>query len=135
MSPQAAQDGPVRFRGLFPIVHTPFTAEGAVDYDSLQRLVSHVRERAEGMTFPGFASEFCRLTDDEILACARTIVKTAGPDCRVILNITAQATQRYVHVNDEELFAAVERARGGHKFRHSESSGQNERPTEAGLIH
>ncbi len=32
-------------------------------------------------------------------------------------------TQRYVHVNDEELFAAVAKARGGHKSGHSEQWG------------
>ncbi|MBM3762565.1 MAG: site-specific integrase [Acidobacteria bacterium] len=44
-------------------------------------------------------------------------------------------TQRYVHVNDEELFAAVEKARSGHKIRHKEEIEQKERPTEAGLLH
>ena len=82
-----------RFRGLFPIVQTPFTAEGEVDFDSLRRLVRHVRGRAEGLTFPGFASEFWRLTEEEILACAEVIVEAASADCRTILNVTAQATQ------------------------------------------
>jgi dihydrodipicolinate synthase/N-acetylneuraminate lyase len=67
-----------RFRGLFPIVQTPFTAEGAVDFDSLRRLVRHVCGRAEGLTFPGFASEFWRLTEEEILG-------TDIPDTPVVL--------------------------------------------------
>jgi len=43
-------------------------------------------------------------------------------------------TQRYVHVNDEELFAAVEKARGEHSFGHTSKNGQKERPTEVGLL-
>lgn len=81
-----------RFRGLFPIVQTPYTAEGEVDFDSLRRLTRHMRGRAEGLTFPGFASEFWRLTDDEVLECGRAIVAESDSDCVVILNVTAQAT-------------------------------------------
>lgn len=81
-----------RFRGLFPIVQTPFTAEGEVDFDSLRRLARHMRGRAEGLTFPGFASEFWRLTDDEVLECGLAITEEADADCLVILNVTAQAT-------------------------------------------
>jgi 4-hydroxy-tetrahydrodipicolinate synthase len=77
---------------LYPIVHTPFTNEGEVDFDSLRRLVAHTAERAEGLVFPGFASEFWRLTDAEILECAGLIAAGAPPESTVILNVTAQAT-------------------------------------------
>lgn len=83
---------PARFRGLYPIVQTPFTEEGEVDFDSLRRLARHMRGRVEGLTFPGFASEFWRLTDDEALECALAIVEEADVQCVVILNVTAQAT-------------------------------------------
>lgn len=64
----------VSFAGLYPIVHTPFDSHGAVDYDSLRRLVQHVRGAgADGLVFPGFASEWWRLTDEEILECASCI--------------------------------------------------------------
>lgn len=88
------------FRGLFPIVQTPFTGVGEVDFDSLRRLVRYVGERAEGMTFPGFASEFWRLTDEEILECGAVIAAESAPDSMVILNTTPQST-----------LAAVRRAR------------------------
>ncbi len=88
-----------RFRGLYPIIQTPFTAEGEVDYDSLRRLVRHVVERAEGATFPGFASEFWRLTDEEILECGAVIAGEAA-ERMAILNVTPQSTA-----------AAVKRAR------------------------
>jgi len=83
----------IRFRGLFPVVQTPFREKGEVDFDSLVRLVAHVGEcGADGVVFPGFASEFWRLSDSEILQCAESMSKTAGHSLRVILNITAQST-------------------------------------------
>ncbi|MBI4890853.1 MAG: dihydrodipicolinate synthase family protein [Acidobacteria bacterium] len=77
---------------MFPILHTPFTSDGEVDFDSLRRLVSHAGALAEGLVFPGFASEFWRLNGDEIAACAEIIVQTAPPHSRVILNVTPQAS-------------------------------------------
>jgi 4-hydroxy-tetrahydrodipicolinate synthase len=62
------------FDGLYPILQTPFDANGEVDYDSLRRLVDHVRaEGVEGIVFPGFVSEWWRLTDAEILECALAV--------------------------------------------------------------
>ena len=75
------------FRGLFPILHTPFDTNGDVDFDSLRRLIRHVRDAGvEAIVFPGFASEWWRLTDAEVLECAACI----GSPC--VLNVTAQAT-------------------------------------------
>ncbi len=83
----------LRFRGLFPILHTPFTEVGEVDFDSLVRLVGHVCEcGAEGLAFPAFASEFWRLSEAEIMECASCIVKASDGRLRVILNVTAQST-------------------------------------------
>lgn len=62
------------YSGLYPILHTPFGKNGELDLDSFRRLVAHVREqRVEGLVFPGFVSEWWRLTDAEILECAAAI--------------------------------------------------------------
>jgi 4-hydroxy-tetrahydrodipicolinate synthase len=77
----------MRFRGLYPILHTPFDNNGELDFDSLRRLIRFVRaEGVEAIVFPGFASEWWRLTDAEIAECAECI----GWPC--VLNVTAQAT-------------------------------------------
>jgi dihydrodipicolinate synthase/N-acetylneuraminate lyase len=77
----------MRFRGLYPVLHTPFDDNGSVDFDSLRRLLVHVREQgADGIVFPGFVSEWWRLTDAEISECASCIGE------RAILNVTAQST-------------------------------------------
>ena len=75
------------YSGLYPILHTPFDSNGEVDYDSLRRLVAYVREQGvEGVVFPGFVSEWWRLTDAEVLECAAAL----GGD--FIGVITPQAT-------------------------------------------
>lgn len=75
------------YSGLYPILHTPFDSNGEVDYDSLRRLVAYVREQGvEGIVFPGFVSEWWRLTDAEVLECA------AGLGGNFIGVITPQAT-------------------------------------------
>lgn len=84
--------GRFRFRGLYPVLQTPFRENGDVDFDSLRRLVRHVRQYADGMAFPGFASEFWRLSSQEILECAAVIAREAGPG-GLIFNITAEATR------------------------------------------
>jgi 4-hydroxy-tetrahydrodipicolinate synthase len=62
------------YRGLYPILHTPFDGNGEVDHDSMRRLVRHVRDAGvEEIVYPGFVSEWWRLTDDEILTCAEHI--------------------------------------------------------------
>ncbi|MFN7542826.1 MAG: tyrosine-type recombinase/integrase [Acidobacteriota bacterium] len=43
-------------------------------------------------------------------------------------------TQRYIHVSDEQSFAALEKVRGGHSIGHTANMDQNERPAEAGLL-
>lgn len=78
----------MRYAGLFPILHTPFDADGEVDFDSFRRLVGYVRDAGvKGVVFPGFASEWWRLTDDEILECACCIGRT------FIGVVTPQATK------------------------------------------
>lgn len=62
------------YSGLCPILHTPFDGNGEVDFDSFRRMVASVRdEGVEGLVYPGFVSEWWRLTDDEVLECAAAI--------------------------------------------------------------
>ncbi|CAN5269243.1 dihydrodipicolinate synthase family protein [soil metagenome] len=55
-----------RVEGVCPVVATPFTAEGAVDYESFRRTLRHlIGAGVRSVMFPGFASEFYKLTDAE----------------------------------------------------------------------
>lgn len=52
--------------GVFPIVPTPFDADGRPDEADLRRAVDFiVRAGADGLVFPGVASEFDTLSGDE----------------------------------------------------------------------
>jgi len=86
-------------RGVIPILQTPFDEEGRLDLISLQREVQYVCDaKADGLCFPGFVSEWWKLSGEEILLAARTIREASS--IPVIFNVTAQST-----------FLAVEQAR------------------------
>jgi dihydrodipicolinate synthase/N-acetylneuraminate lyase len=79
------------FRGVFAIPPTPFTDDGGVDYEGLNRCVDFcVAAGAHGIVAPVNASEFWTLTDDERKAVAQTIIaRTAG---RAMTMIGVQGT-------------------------------------------
>jgi 4-hydroxy-tetrahydrodipicolinate synthase len=58
---QATPDKPMR--GIFPIMSTPFTESGAVDYEDLEREVDFLAQcGVHGMVWPQLASEYATLT-------------------------------------------------------------------------
>lgn len=55
-----------RIWGVFPVVAVPFSADQEVDFDGFRTIVAkQVEAGAHGVMFPGFASEFHKLTRDE----------------------------------------------------------------------
>jgi 4-hydroxy-tetrahydrodipicolinate synthase len=80
-------------RGVLPILQTPFGEDGALDIESLRREVDYVcAAGVPGMAFPGFASEWWKLSQEEILACARVIRAESKNKAQLVLNVTAQST-------------------------------------------
>ncbi|MBN9796491.1 MULTISPECIES: dihydrodipicolinate synthase family protein [Pseudonocardia] len=83
-------------RGLMPILATPFRADGALDPDSLRRLVSFQLESgADGVAVSGMASEAFALTADERSTVTRTVVQTvnaAAADVPVVCGVNATST-------------------------------------------
>lgn len=64
-----------KLSGVFPVLPTPFSAEGAIDPAALGPLVDFVVEAgADGLVYPGMASEVETLTPEERL----TLVKALG---------------------------------------------------------
>ena len=64
MSPEEILRQPVR--GVCPVLETPFTDQDEVDYDSFGRLIDHlVAAGVRTVMFPGFASEYHKLSDLE----------------------------------------------------------------------
>lgn len=79
-SPAAA-----RFSGVVPPVATPLLPDGSVDHASLERLVEHLIDSGvDGLFALGSTGETAYLTDDERVAVARTIVRTAAGRVPVI---------------------------------------------------
>lgn len=83
---------------------------------------------ANGVAFPGFASEWWKLTEDEIDRAAEIVIAAAGSRIPVILNITAQATchavaaaQRFTRMGCQGLMCLppfVGGTTGSETFRH-----------------
>lgn len=81
-------------RGVSPIFTTPFTNDGAVDYDGLENVVrKHVEEGCRSLTLFGLASEFYKLTDEERAEILDVVLEAC--DCepiRTVVSVTHHVT-------------------------------------------
>lgn len=65
--------------GVFVISVTPFHADGAIDWDSLDRVTdSYLADGADGLTILGMMGEAPKLTQSEALDVARRVIARAG---------------------------------------------------------
>ncbi|MFB6140547.1 MAG: dihydrodipicolinate synthase family protein [Halosimplex sp.] len=80
--------------GNCPIIATPFTADGAVDYDSLRAEVRAIADSGcRAATMFGIASEFYKLSDDERRRVAEVVTGTADDvGIASVLSVTHEAT-------------------------------------------
>lgn len=66
-------------KGVFVIAVTPFRDDGAVDFDSLDRVVDFYFEAgADGLTILGMMGEAPKLTQQEALEVSRRVIVRAG---------------------------------------------------------
>ena len=78
------------WRGIMPIVATPFSESGALDEGGLRRLVDFCIEAgATGLVGPANASEFSTLSDDERRRWIEIAVAAAGGRVPVVASITS----------------------------------------------
>ena len=77
--------------GVCPIVDTPFTDDGDVDYDSLENLCATLIENGcDALALFGFASEFYKLTDAEREEMAERMIDVCdGRDVPSIVSTSA----------------------------------------------
>ena len=118
-SPRTTQkEGPARrrarHRGLFTIPPTPFSAEGALDVDSLRRVISFcVETGAQGIVSPVNVSEFTTLTRDERQVVFETIAReidrtgSAVPFVAGVGALTTQEAVAYAHLAQDAGADAV----------------------------
>ena len=84
----AAPRGGQPFRGMFPIMPTPFLENGEIDLDSIRKEVNFIiASVAKGMAWPQLASEFYVMSDDERRATAEVIVSEAGGRLPVVIGV------------------------------------------------
>ncbi len=95
--PLAAKPGD-EFRGVFPIMQTPYLESGGVDFDTLAaETVFLDKTGVHGMVWPQLASEYARLEFDERITGAETIVKTSkGLSPKVVIGVQAGDTETAV---------------------------------------
>ncbi|HET7768488.1 MAG TPA: dihydrodipicolinate synthase family protein, partial [Chloroflexota bacterium] len=103
--------GADRHRGLFTIPVTPFTDEGALDVESLRRLIAFcVEAGAHGIVAPVNASEFTTLTPEERETVTRTVIKEADHAVPVVTGVGAKTTAeavRYAKLSEDAGADAV----------------------------
>lgn len=85
----------IDLKGLVPAPVTPFTREGAVDYDAIQRLGSWLGsiDGVKGLTVLGHAGEGTFMTQDEQQKVIEAFVKSVDNKIPVIAGITLEGTQ------------------------------------------
>lgn len=83
------------FKGLLPAPVTPFTRDGAVDYDAIQRLGSWLGsiEGVKGLVVLGHAGEGTFLTAEEQCDVIRAFVKSVDDRIPIIAGITGEGTE------------------------------------------
>ncbi len=93
-APQAysAKIDPARFRGVFPIMQTPYTDAGALDFETLADETKWLdRTGTHGIVWPQLASEYARLSYDERIEGMSTIVEAnRGLRPKCVLGVQAE---------------------------------------------
>lgn len=99
---------PSGLRGVYPVVSTPFLANGTVDHEGIERTIeAQIDHGVHGVVLFGIAAEFYKLGGDE----RRRIVETAAGACSksetaLVVSVTDHATTR------AERFARFAEANG-----------------------
>ncbi|CAG8288894.1 unnamed protein product [Penicillium salamii] len=82
-------------RGLTPAPVTPFTEDGAVDYEAIQRLGSWLGgiDGVKGLVVLGHAGEGTFLTVDEQVSVIKAFVRSVDNKVPIIAGITGEGTE------------------------------------------
>jgi 4-hydroxy-tetrahydrodipicolinate synthase len=82
-------------RGVCPIIASPFTDDGAVDYDSLEHEIHEMAEQGcHAATLFGIASEFYKLSDPERDRMVEVVTDAAAEvDLPIVISVTHESTE------------------------------------------
>ncbi len=80
----------VTLNGVFPVLPTPFDSDGEPDVISLRRLVRYlIRAGVDGLTYPGVASEFAQLSQDERVLLLEAVLDETADRIPVVAGVTS----------------------------------------------
>ncbi len=76
--------------GVFPVLPTPFNPQGEPDVISLRRLVRYLlRCGVDGITYPGVASEFAQLSEDERQHLLAAVIDECAGRVTIVAGVTS----------------------------------------------
>lgn len=79
-----------QIEGVFPVLPTPFDTQARPDVASLRRLVRYLlRCGVDGMAYPGVASEFAQLTEDERRDLLSTVIEECAGRVPVVAGVSS----------------------------------------------
>src|SRR5215510_2166089 len=83
-----------RTRGVFVIAVTPFSSSGAIDYESVDRMLDFYGEQGvHGVTILGIMGEAQKLTSEESLELTRHVLQRVGNTLPTIVGISGASFQ------------------------------------------
>lgn len=95
-----------KISGIFNILATPFSADSAVDYDSLRRLARFQMDvGAGGLTILGVMGEAAKLSVDERKAVMDTVVETVAGAIPIVVGASHSQLETCISLS-EAAFAA-----------------------------
>jgi 4-hydroxy-tetrahydrodipicolinate synthase len=81
-------------KGVFLIAVTPFTATGAIDYQSVDSMLDfYVGHRVHGLTILGMMGEAQKLTSEESVALTRYVLRRAGTTLPIVVGVSSSSLQ------------------------------------------
>lgn len=83
-----------KLQGVFPVLPTPFTAQGAIDPEAMDRVVRFALDcGVAGVVFPGFASEVEALEPDERALLLRRVADAVGGRVPIVAGASADTAE------------------------------------------
>lgn len=88
------------FKGVFPILVTPFDDAGDVDHVSFDRVIRFMSKiGVNGVTILGVLGESNRLTDNEREALIKTAIQAAEGQLPIVVGTSHSGTQATIHLS------------------------------------
>ncbi len=95
--------------GIVPIVNTPFTADNAIDYPSLERLLRRsIADGIVGCVVPAVASEVGKLTPAERESLLQAVLGIAGTAITVIAGVSSDDIKESSRLAEQALSAGCQ---------------------------